>query len=64
MSDSNFLRMIKFSSMFEVVDLEWLQDSLSDDDIEIPGGEEVLGDDDLDNFVDSEEERWSDMELE
>lgn len=64
MSDSCFVKMIKFSRMYEVVDLEWLEDVLSDDDIDVPGGEDILGDDDLDVFVGPEEERWSDMELE
>ena len=40
MSDSNYAKSIcKWRKINEVVDDAWLEDALSDDDVEIPGGD-------------------------
>ena len=40
-SDSNYHKIVKFRKIWEVVDEAWLEDYLSDDDVDIPDGEDV-----------------------
>mmetsp|Transcript_13360 Transcript_13360/g.17839 ORF Transcript_13360/g.17839 Transcript_13360/m.17839 type:complete len:89 (-) Transcript_13360:237-503(-) len=73
-SDSNFIRwMIMSGKNFDVVDDAWLEDYLSDDEIDLLEDDEVLGDDlDATEFDSStvleasvaEEDRWNDLGLE
>lgn len=68
-SDSNFLKIIKFRNVYDIVDVEWLEDCLSEDDIELPAGEEFVADDgDLESadvlHAANEDDEWSDLALE
>lgn len=69
MSDSQFLKMMKCRDMHEIVDEEWLKDCLSDDDIELPPGEDLSGEEaeldsgDVLEAVAQEEDRWTDLAL-
>lgn len=68
MSDSNYAKSIcKWRKINEVVDDAWLEDALSDDDVEIPGGDVFAEEGELDSgdvLEASKEERWTDLELE
>mmetsp|Transcript_7970 Transcript_7970/g.26182 ORF Transcript_7970/g.26182 Transcript_7970/m.26182 type:complete len:86 (+) Transcript_7970:18-275(+) len=66
-SDSNYLKIVKFRKLWEVVDEAWLEDYLSDDDVDVPG-EEVADDGEIDTgaIVDAaakEEDKWADLAL-
>jgi len=39
MSDSNYAKMCQWRKIHEVVDDAWLEEALSDDDVEIPSGD-------------------------
>ena len=39
MSDSNFAKICPWRKIHEVVDDAWLEEALSDDDVEIPSGD-------------------------
>ena len=39
MSDSNYAKICQWRKVHEVVDDAWLEDALSDDDVEIPSGD-------------------------
>jgi len=43
-SDSNILRIVAFKKIWEVVDEAWIEDYLSDDDIDVPEGDDVTDD--------------------
>ena len=39
MSDSNYSKICQWRKIHEVVDDAWLEEALSDDDVEIPSGD-------------------------
>ena len=39
MSDSNFSKLCEWKKVHEVVDEAWVEDCLSDDEVELPAGE-------------------------
>ncbi|KAJ8600277.1 hypothetical protein CTAYLR_000644 [Chrysophaeum taylorii] len=69
MSDSQYPKLIAFKNVFEIVDDAWLEDSLSDDDIDLPQGEDLATDEgelETGDVLEAsrEDDRWTDLALE
>ena len=66
-SDANYLKMVKFKKIWEVVDEAWLEDYLSDDDIDLPDGEDVADEGEIESGAvleaTAKEDRWTDLAL-
>jgi len=67
MSDSNYAKVVQWRKMHEVVDDAWLEDCLSDDDVEVPGGDAFPEEGEIDAgepLCEQQPDRWTDLELE
>lgn len=64
-SDSSFAAVSRFEGFLEIIDAEWQQDSLSDDEIEPPVGHELTGEEHDTTWLEDEKEapKWRELGL-